>query len=1000
MVAKGNSVDRLLYSLSAGDVDHAPYERTHLDTQSFRSYVSSNIIGQGRHVSGPFGVNAVLYCDYMASGKSVRFIEDYIRDEVLPSYSNTHSTMTNSALQTTSFRDESRILLRSMVGASAEDAVIMCGDGCTAAVHKLLALLDVAGDRNSFVLLTSAYEHHSSLLPFTELARTVEFAAVDGQGRIDLSALENQLSALVSDHQGESPSVIGVLCAASNVTGIVVDTVAITALFHRYRVPVFWDYAAAAPYVKIEMNPVVKGIDLSLTAKDAIFFSMHKFIGGVQTPGILVVKKRLVKNRVPHSGGGGTVFFVRRENHLYLKDIETREEGGTPAAVGCIRAGLTAQLKLALTAEAIVQCTRRVCSRFLAAVSCLSRVSLLGPAYTESEYRLPVFSLLISTPGGGYLHHNFVSALLNDLFGIETRAGCMCAGPYAQFLLGINEELSARFEQILQQKVVFDARYMAADEEYSSYELLRPGFTRLTLSPLLSDEELDFICEALRLVADSGWSLLPQYVVNPNTGEWRHFSNRTLKERRWLGDVSYRSGKMTYNRRLYARHEDFRPISLPGSEPATHTHCLQRARNVFSTAVKECPVRLVSLGEMFSGEATALRWFLLPDEAQILLFQSPSERAVLVHSPFTPRQEVQHETCNGGLPAPVPVCQSTCKCSDVYGSRTVVPDSSSPVGDSTASNETVDQIIPQLENTELFCDTLTSKSSVHTKNDEIDTNSIPNESLLTVKWQIPPRHLYKKTAQAILEFDMLRSGDRVLVCLSGGKDSLSLLHVLHQYQFAAASAGRPFHLAAATVDPLSSAYDPRPLQPYLRQLGVTHFLEAQDIMNQAKSVECSSICSFCSRMKRGRLYAVARRHGYNVLAFGQHLDDIAESFLMSVFHNGRLRTMKACYTVARTDLRVVRPMIYVREQELRCFARDNCLPVIPENCPGCFEEPKERRRVKQLLSQQQALYPRLMESLRTALRPLYSIAHTGVETTLFGKSTVITDADHPDEDDD
>jgi len=191
---------------------------------------------------------------------------------------------------------------------------------------------------------------------------------------------------------------------------------------------------------------------------------------------------------------------------------------------------------------------------------------------------------------------------------------------------------------------------------------------------------------------------------------------------------------------------------------------------------------------------------------------------------------------------------------------------------------------------------------------------------------------------------MLRPGDRVLVCLSGGKDSLSLLHVLRQHQFVAASRGAPFQLAAVTVDPQSSAYDPRPLVPYLAKLGVPYFYEVQGILQQAEAIDCSSICSFCSRMKRGRLYAAARRQGYNVLAFGQHLDDIAESFLMSVFHNGRLRTMKACYSVTEEDLRVIRPLIYVREKELRQFAESRKLPIIPENCPACFEQPKVQVR--------------------------------------------------------
>jgi hypothetical protein len=149
---------------------------------------------------------------------------------------------------------------------------------------------------------------------------------------------------------------------------------------------------------------------------------------------------------------------------------------------------------------------------------------------------------------------------------------------------------------------------------------------------------------------------------------------------------------------------------------------------------------------------------------------------------------------------------------------------------------------------------------------------------------------------------------------------LSLLHTIHQYQFYAKSKGVNFQLGAVTVDPGSDTYDPSPLIAYLKTLEVPYFYEEQSklhlfsirivflflllclgILDKATELKekdaCKSICSFCSRMKRGRLYAAARREGYNVLAFGQHLDDLSESFMMSIFHNGRLRTMKANYAV-------------------------------------------------------------------------------------------------------
>lgn len=206
--------------------------------------------------------------------------------------------------------------------------------------------------------------------------------------------------------------------------------------------------------------------------------------------------------------------------------------------------------------------------------------------------------------------------------------------------------------------------------------------------------------------------------------------------------------------------------------------------------------------------------------------------------------------------------------------------------------------------------------------------------------------------------------------------------------------GKKFHLGAITVDPGSSLYDPRPLKKYLAALGVPYFYEEQCIVEQASTLpECSSICSFCSRMKRGRIYACARREGYNVLALGQHLDDLAESFLMSVFHNGRLRTMKANYFVREGDLRVTRPFVYVREKNLRKFAEEKRLPVIAENCPACFEAPKERHRVKQLLAAQEILFPKLYPSLCSAMHPLMAINKTGVEGRLLRNGFTAADSD-------
>ena len=233
----------------------------------------------------------------------------------------------------------------------------------------------------------------------------------------------------------------------------------------------------------------------------------------------------------------------------------------------------------------------------------------------------------------------------------------------------------------------------------------------------------------------------------------------------------------------------------------------------------------------------------------------------------------------------------------------------------------------------------------------------------------PPRKLLANVARSVAQFDMIQPGDSILIGLSGGKDSLTLLHTLLHMR---AKSPVPFTLGVATVDPGADGFDPTPLGPYVASLGLPYHFLANTIMDDASngSMQGDSICAFCARMKRGALYSCAVKHGYTALALGQHADDVAESLLLSAFHNGALRTMKACYTSASHGVRVIRPLIAVRENATRDFAYSSGLPVIADNCPACFETPKQRRRVKQLLRREEAIFPHAVANLSAAILPL------------------------------
>ncbi|MGH8771425.1 MAG: ATP-binding protein [Burkholderiales bacterium] len=248
----------------------------------------------------------------------------------------------------------------------------------------------------------------------------------------------------------------------------------------------------------------------------------------------------------------------------------------------------------------------------------------------------------------------------------------------------------------------------------------------------------------------------------------------------------------------------------------------------------------------------------------------------------------------------------------------------------------------------------------------------------------PPRTLLRLAGQAIADYGMIRASDRILLGLSGGKDSLSLLHTLIHLR---AKSPVKFSLGAATVDPQSPEYDPSRLKGYMAELGVPYFYESYPVLKLAQEkMDNPSFCAFCSRMRRGMLYGACRREGYNVLALAQHLDDLAETFFMSALFGGRLRTMQAHYLNDEGDVRVIRPFIYVRERQAASFAKDAGLPVIPENCPACFAMPMQRWQLKQKLAQFEKENNKIFSNLLAAMRPLIGkesrVNHSGLSVNL------------------
>ncbi len=465
-----------------------------LATPDIIAQLRDGVIGEGAEFDGPFGVQKLLYADYVASGRALRQVEGFVMERVLPFYANSHTEASYCGGMMTRMRREARSVIAAACGADDRFATVFAGAGATAGLNRLVHLLGVpeavARGENPLVLI-GPYEHHSNILPWRESgAEVIEIAEAVGGGP-DMTDLEARLRA------AKGRRVVGAFSAASNVTGIVTDADAVTRMLKRHGALAVWDYAGGGPYLAIDMRA---GTDAE---KDAVVVSAHKFLGGPGASGVMIVRKAAVCSGRMFQPGGGTVRFVSPTAHDFSTDIATREEAGTPNVVGDIRAALVFMVKAAIGQARMDARHAELRARAVGVWSANPAIELMGNVKAEA---LPIFSFRVrDTARGGFLHHQLFTRLLSDAHGIQARGGCACAGPYAHRLLGIDAAESEAIRVAI----------------LRGEEMEKPGWTRLNLSVLMDDAKAERVIAAVDGLARTPYPMADAYCCDAATARFR-----------------------------------------------------------------------------------------------------------------------------------------------------------------------------------------------------------------------------------------------------------------------------------------------------------------------------------------------------------------------------------------------------------------------------------------------------------------------------------------------
>ena len=490
-------------------------------------YLRRQVVGMDETIATPFGKRLMVYGDYTASGRCLGFIEDIMRHHQAI-YANTHTEDDETGRQTSLLLQEAEQIIKKSVNAQDHNCIITCGAGATACIYRLQQILGIALptttwthiddqlkdslseegvsafrdrlERTRPVVFVGPYEHHSNEISWRSGLATVVEVDLDEEGGISL----DHLAKLLQEPQYEDRLRVGSFSAASNVTGMRSPVHEIAKILHRHDALACFDYSASAPYEAIDMNPTDDGSGENASL-DAIFLSPHKFIGGPGSSGVLIFDEKIyARDMAPSIAGGGTVAYVNRIEQDFFADIEEREKAGTPGILQTLKAALAFAVKDSIAVEQIETRERELLQRAFDSWSKNPAIEILGNP--DPARRIAIVSFNMLSQDGRYLHPKFVTVLLNDLFGVQSRAGCACAGPYGHRLLGIDLEMSQKYRDAINNGIAG----------------VKPGWCRVNLHFSMDDAEAQYLIDAVNFVASHGHLFLELYEFDLVSGLWSH----------------------------------------------------------------------------------------------------------------------------------------------------------------------------------------------------------------------------------------------------------------------------------------------------------------------------------------------------------------------------------------------------------------------------------------------------------------------------------------------